>query len=132
MAIPPEPLQSVLFDAKAVVVGEVVSVDATGPAPDQRTDVKKGTKDVGNKAPWQTVTLRVDGVLQSGKDGVVVNKGATIVVRKPEGAYVVDKGTVGPFLLGAPGDDGVPPILGRYGPDSWRLELVEKACRSSR
>lgn len=130
MAIPPEPLQSVLFDAKAVVVGEVVAVDATGPLPAQR-EVKKGMTDVGNLAPWQRVTLRVDAVLSPGKDGVDVKKGATVAVLKPEAAYVVDKGTVGPFLLGAPGDDGLPPILGRYGPDSWRLELVEKACRKS-
>jgi hypothetical protein len=131
MAIPPEPLQSVLFDARAVVVGEVVAVLGTGPTPEKRTDVKKGMTDVGNKAPWQKVTLRVDDVLQPGRDGVTVRKGATLDVLKPEGAYVVDQGTVGAFLLGIPGDDGLPPILGRYGPDSWRLELVEKACRKS-
>jgi hypothetical protein len=130
MALPPEPLSSALFDAKAVVVGEVVSIDATGPEPEKRADVKKGMKDVGNKAAWQTVTLRVDVVLRPGKDGVAVAAGKTIAVRKPEGAYAVDRGTKGPFLLGAPGDDGVPLILGRYGPDSWRLELVEAACRA--
>jgi hypothetical protein len=131
MAIPPEPLQSVLFDAKAVVVGEIVAVDATGPEPPKRTDVTKGMTDIGNQAPWQRVTLRVDDVLSPGKDGVVVKKGSTLGVLKPEGAYLVAKGTVGPFLLGAPGEDGLAPILGRYGPDSWRLELIEKACKKS-
>jgi hypothetical protein len=77
------------------------------------------------------VTLRVDDVLAPGRDGIVVTKGGTVDVLKPEGAYVVAAGTVGPFLLGAPGEEGVPPILGRYGPDSWRLELIEKACKKS-
>jgi hypothetical protein len=131
VAKPPEPLSSALFDAKAVVVGEVTAVEATGPEQARRTDVKKGFTDVGNPAAWQKVTLRVDEVLRAGKDGVVVQKGGTVSVLKPEGDYVVDVGTKGPFLLGAPGDDGVPPILGRYGPDSWRLELVEQACKKS-
>jgi hypothetical protein len=125
MAQPPEPLSSALFDAKAVVVGEITAIDATGPEQPKRTDVKKGFTDVGNPAAWQKVTLRVDEVLRPGKDGVVVKKGGSVSVLKPEGAYVVGVGTKGPFLLGAPGDDGVAPILGRYGPDSWRLELVE-------
>jgi hypothetical protein len=132
MAIPPEPLQSALFDAKAVVLAEVVAVDATGPEPRKRAEPKRGLKDLGNQAPWQRVTLRVDEVLSAGKDGVVVHKGETIAVLKPEGAYVVARGTVGPFLLGEKGVDGLPSILGRYGPDSWRLDLVEEACRRSR
>jgi hypothetical protein len=131
MALPPEPLSSALFDAKAVVVGEVTAVAATGPEQPKRTDVKKGFTDVGNAAAWQKVTLRVDSVLRPGKDGVVVQQGASLTVLKPEGAYLVDVGTKGPFLLGAPGDDGVPPILGRYGPDSWRQDLVEQACRKA-
>ena len=79
MAIPPEPIDSVLFDAKAVVTGEVVAVVAEGP-PLPRIEKKKGFSDIGNKAAWQKLTLRVDDVLQSGFD---VKKGGTVDVVKP-------------------------------------------------
>lgn len=121
MALPPEPIDTLLVDTKAAVVGEVVGVVATGPALPHR-EGKKGEKDLGNKAPWQRVTLRVDTVLRGG-----LKQGSTVEVLKPEGAYLVDAGTKGPFLLGAVGDDGVAPILGRYGPDTWRLEVVQQA-----
>jgi len=124
MALPPEPLDSVLVDAKVVVFGEVVGVTATGPELPRR-EGKKGEKDLQNKAPWQTVTLRVDRVLR----GDVV-KGATLQVLKPEGAYEVAVGTHGPFLLGTADDSGVAPLLGRYGPDTWRSEVVEGAFQA--
>jgi hypothetical protein len=125
MALPPEPLDTVLVDAKVVVFGEVVDVTATGPALPHR-EGKKGEKDLQNKAPWQAISLRVDRVLR----GDVV-KGATIAVLKPEGAYEVVVGTHGPFLLGSADDAGVAPVLGRYGPDTWRAEVVERAFQAA-
>lgn len=124
MALPPEPIDTVLSDTRAAVVGEVVEVTATGPALPHR-EGKKGEKDLGNQAPWQRVKLRVDAVLH-GAPGT-----DAIEVLKPEGAYLVDVGTKGPFLLGAPGEDGLAPILGRYGPDTWRLEVVQGAFAKS-
>ena len=120
MALPPEPIDTVLVDTRVVVVGEVTGVVATGPELPHR-EGKKGEKDLGNKAPWQRVTLRIDTVLRG-----ELKPGSTLDVLKPEGAYLVDAGTKGPFLLGAAGADGVAPILGRYGPDTWRLEVVQQ------
>ena len=72
------------------------------------------------------ISLRVDRVLR----GDVV-KGATIAVLKPAGAYEVAIGTHGPFLLGSADDAGVAPVLGRYGPDTWRAEVVERAFQAT-
>ena len=131
MAIPPEPIDSVLFDAKAVVVGEVTAVVAEGPAL-PRIEKKKGMSDIGNKAAWQKLTLRVDDVLQAGFD---VKKGATVDVVKPVAGYALSVGIKGDFLLGNPapseagGDEKAPVILGRYGPDSYRHDVVVEALK---
>lgn len=123
MAIPPEPVDSVLFDAKAVVVATVQTIEAEGPMPPQ-VEKKKGFSDLPNKAAWQKVVLAVDDVLLAGLEA---KKGGTLTVLKPEGAYALNVGNGGPFLIGAAGDDGVPVILGRHGPDSYRREVVEAA-----
>lgn len=120
MALPPEPIDSMLVDAKIVVTGVVDVVLETGPALPQR-EGKKGERDLQNQAPWQKVSLKVERCLRGD-----VAVGTSVVALKPPGAYVVDAGTTGPFLLGAP-EDGVAPILGRYGPDTWRTEVVEAA-----
>ncbi len=128
MAIPPEPIDSVLFDAKAVITGTVLSIAAEGPPP-PRVEAKKGFKDVGNQAAWQKLVLQIDDVLLAGLDA---KKGGTITVLKPEAGYALNVGNGGPFLLGAPsagGGDDVPVILGRYGPDSYRLEVVVEALK---
>ncbi|MDP2342071.1 MAG: hypothetical protein Q8O67_14025 [Deltaproteobacteria bacterium] len=126
MAIPPEPIDSVLFDAKAVVVGEVVAIVTEGAPLPKKTPPKKDHKDVGNLAAWQKLSLRVDDVLLAGLD---VKKGESLDVLKPEGHYGLPVGAKGPFLLGAAGADGLPVILGRYGPDSYRQEVVEAALK---
>jgi hypothetical protein len=123
MAIPPEPIDSVLFDAKAVVAGEVVAVLAEGPAP-PHVEPKKGFKDVGNKAAWQRLSVRVDDVLQGGFD---VKKGGTVEVLKPEAGYALSVGIKGDFLLGV--GEEAPVILGRYGPDTYRHEVVVEALK---
>lgn len=126
MAIPPEPIDSVLFDAKAVVTGEVVAVVAEGPAL-PRIEKKKGMSDIGNKAAWQKLTLRIDDVLQAGFD---VKKGGTVDVVKPVAGYALSVGIKGDFLLGNPeGDEKAPVILGRYGPDSYRHDVVVEALK---
>ena len=126
MAIPPEPIDSVLFDARAVVVGEVVAVVVEGPALPKKTPPKKDHKDLGNSAAWQKLSLRVDAVLLAGLE---IKKGAVVDVLKPEGSYTLPVGATGPFLLGAAGADGLPVILGRYGCDSYRLDVVEAAIK---
>ena len=126
MAIPPEPIDSVLFDAKAVVVGEIVAVVVEGAAIPKTPPAKKDFKDVGNLAAWQQLSLRIDGVVAP---GLGATAGAVIDVLKPEGHYGLPVGAKGPFLLGAPGSDGLPVILGRYGPDSYRLDVVEAAVK---
>ncbi len=121
MALPPEPLATVKVDAVAACIGEVTAVVAVGPALPRR-EGKKGEKDLGNVSAWQEVVVRVDiGLL-------ALVAGQTLTVLKPEGAYVVDVGTKGAFVLGAPLDVGAAPvILGRYGPDTWRVEDVVRA-----
>ena len=126
MAIPPEPIDSVLFDARAVVVGEVVAIVTEGAAAPKKTPPKKDHKDVGNVSAWQKLSLRVDDVLLA---GLGLDKGAVVDVLKPEGHYGLPVGAHGPFLLGAAGDDGLPVILGRYGPDSYRTDVVEAAVK---
>ncbi len=126
MALPPEPIDSVLFDAKAVVAGEVVAIVTEGAALPKKTPKKKDHRDVGNLAAWQKLSLRIDNVLLA---GLGTAEGAVVDVLKPEGHYALPVGAAGPFLLGAPGDDGLPVILGRYGPDSYRADVVEAAIR---
>jgi len=120
MALPPEPLDSVLLDAKVVVLGEVKAILEEGPTPPQR-EGKKGERDLGNKAVWQRVSLAVEQALRGD-----IAVGATLELMKPEGAYVVAVGTKGAFLIGA-SEGGPAPILGRYGPDTWRADLVLEA-----
>ena len=124
MALPPEPLALVKVDAVAAAIGEIVAVVSTGPTPPQR-EGKKGEKDIGNAAPAQELSLRVDTALH----GPVV-AGQTLTVTKPEGAWIASPGNKGPFLLGAPLVEGGPPvILGRYGPDTWRADDVIAAYK---
>jgi len=118
MALPPEPIDTVLVDAKVVVVGFVDAILETGPELPQR-QAKKGERDLGNKAPWQRVRLTVERTLRG-------EAGKTVEAFKPEGAYIVATGTRGAFLLGAP-EGGSAPILGRYGPDTWREDVVVAA-----
>jgi hypothetical protein len=120
MAIPPDPIDDVLFDAKLVVVGEVVAVVAEG-SPPARIEAEPGVKDVGNKAPWQRVQVRIDQALLG-----TAPIGSVVEVLKPEAGYLLSVGIKGDFLLGA-AVDGVAPLLGRYGPDSYRHDVVVAA-----
>ena len=117
MALPPERLERVLPSAVVVVVGNVSAVVDLGswPVP------SRGPPDSGHKSPAQQVTLKVARVLRG---NVVVD--AEVVVTKPEGAYAVNVGTHGAWLL-----DGSAVILGRYGPDTWGIDDVVAAIVAS-
>lgn len=115
MAIPPEPLQQVLPKARWVVEAEVEAVLSEGPQPALRSEPRPSA---GNLVRSQSVRLKIRRVLRGPAQP------SSLVVEKPEGAYLLRAGNHGPFLL----DESEPPrILGRYGPDSYALKTLEAA-----
>lgn len=114
MALPPEPIETLLPQAKWVVEAVVSQVLATGERPPQKK-APPGTTSVGNKAAAQTVKLSVTRLLRG-------DEVAELTVEKPEAQYLLTPGNKGPFLIDAQGR-----ILGRYGPDTWSLAKVEGA-----
>lgn len=116
MAKPPEPIEEVLPNAQWVVDGEVVEVLSTGAEPPKK-DAPPTATSVGRRVASQKVKLKVKRVLRG-------EKVAEIVVEKPEAGYSLKAGNHGPFLI-----DSSRTILGRYGPDSWSFERIEKALK---
>ena len=116
MAKPPEPIEEVLPSALWVVDGEVLEVLATGAQPPKK-DAAHAATSVGSKSASQQVKLKVNRVLRG-------EKVVELVVQKPEAGYSLRAGNHGPFLI-----DGARTILGRYGPDSWSFERIEKALK---
>lgn len=114
MAKPPEPIEDVLPGAAWVVDAEVTEVMSTGPAP-AKVQAAAGATSTGQKSASQTVKLKVTRVLR----GTAVKE---LVVEKPEAGYSLRAGNHGPFLI-----DSTKMILGRYGPDSYSFERLEKA-----
>lgn len=117
MAIPPEPLSELLQAADRVVVAEVIAVLHTGAKPARPGGAMRmgpGATDTGWMGAAQRVRLRVTRELKGG--GPV-----EIVVEKPEAPYMLNPGNSGPFFL-----EGER-IIGRYGPDTHRLEAIERA-----
>lgn len=117
MALPPEPIEEVLPEATWVVEAEVTQV--LEQAPSQPEPPRKPGFIGPGKAPRQVVRLKVRRVLRG------ENVPAELDAVKPEAGYALRQGATGPFLL-----DGATPtanILGRYGPDTWRVEAVEAA-----
>ena len=119
MAKPPEPIEDVMPNATWVVDAEVTEVLATGPQP-AKVDAKPGATSTGQKTASQTVKLKIKRVMFG-------EKVAELVVEKPEAQYALKPGNHGPFLI-----DATKTILGRYGPDSYSLERIEKALASKR
>lgn len=114
MAKPPEPLEDVLPQAAWIVDAEVTEVLKTGAAP-PKVEAAPGATSVGQKTASQTVKLKVKRVIK-GQDV------KELVVEKPEAGYALKTGNHGPFLI-----DSTRTILGRYGPDSYSFERIEKA-----
>ena len=119
MAKPPEPIEDVIPSATWVVDAEVTEVIATGPQP-AKVDAKPGATSTGQKTASQTVKLKVKRVLHG-------EKVTELVVEKPEAGYALRAGNHGPFLI-----DSTKTILGRYGPDSYSWERIEKALAAKR
>jgi len=110
-ALPPEPLAEMLPAARLVVVATVQRAQVAGPATVAGRQV----------APRQQVTLTITRVLR----GPALQ---SITVFKPAGGYALSAGNHGPFLLD--GTTHGATILGRYGPDTWRLQDIEAALRT--
>ena len=120
MALPPEPLQELLFDATAVVEAEVVEVLESGPEPQpppHAKHLKPGATSVGYLSAAQKVRLKVKRALKG-------ESAAELVVDKPEAPYLLAPGHRGAFFL-----EGER-ILGRYGPDTHSVAAIERALKA--
>ncbi len=118
MAIPPEPIENVLPQAAWVVDAEVAEVISTGPAV-PKVSAPPGATSTGQKSSSQKVKLKVKRTIF----GAPVTE---ITVEKPEAQYMLKAGNHGPFLI-----DAGKRILGRYGPDSYSFERIEKALKKN-
>jgi hypothetical protein len=116
MAIPPEPLEELIADARSIVLGKVVAIVSTGPMPPQRKKTHPGEVDIGNKKPSQRVKLSVERVLKGPAP-------SEIEIDKPESGYTLEVGETGPFFIG----EGK--IIGRYGPATHTLAKIEAALK---
>lgn len=120
MAKPPEALADELPKATWVVLAEVSEVLDAGPTKGGVRQV--GATDVAPPVAAQRVRLKVTKVLLKPD---AEDEASSLVAVKPEAPYALRVGNRGAFLLAATGDRLV--ILGRYGPDTWRVEAVEAA-----
>ncbi len=119
MALPPEPIEDVLPGAALVVDAEVSAVLSTGPQPNNPHS-KPGATSTGAKSASQKVKLTVTRVLHGS-----AKVGQELTVEKPEAGYALREGNKGPFLISASNV-----ILGRYGPDTYSAEKLEKALKA--
>lgn len=116
MAKPPELIDEVLPGADAAVLAEVSRVITQDPQ--QLASGDPNATSTPHQAARQVVELKVTKVLF----GSLVKVGATVQVTKPAGAYALQAGNKGPFVLGKN------EILGRFGPDTWPEALVVSAA----
>jgi hypothetical protein len=109
------------------VVGEVTAIlQQWKQEPLPKPKDNKGWADLPGEVAQQTVRVRVDDVVF----GALGAKGAEIELTKPSGDYPLKPGVKGPFLLRAPAaKEKLPVIVGRYGPDSYRLDVIEAAAK---
>lgn len=118
MAKPPEPIRELLPQAALIVEAEVTEVISVGPEPPD-VDAPSDHTSVPQEMASQVVVLAIERVLK-GAAGA-----ERLTVTKPQGAYSLTHGNRGPFLLEQQGDEWL--ILGRWGPDNYRIDWVEKA-----
>ena len=117
MAERPEPLADLLPLAHSIVLAEVVEARGGELARPPSRPLPIG---VAPKLPEQKVRLKVEKTLFGPEQ-------AELAAVKPEAGYVLAPGVKGPFLL-----DSTNKILGRYGPDTYTLAVLEKALKSRR
>ncbi len=123
MAIPPEPIRELLPRAALIIEAEVSEVLSTGPAP-PLVEAPKDFTSTPQEVASQKVALAVKRVLR----GELPDDAAgsqSLTVTKPQGEYTLGAGNHGPFLLEQRTDEWV--ILGRWGPDNYRIEWVEES-----
>lgn len=125
MAIPPDPIDEVIPEVTCAVVGQVTKVLERGKQAPLPAPSHPGMTDVPGELASQVVELRVDEVLCGDR----LQKGETVAVHKPAGDYTLVEGNQGPFLLADKEGVGHLVILGRYGPDSYRREVIEDALK---
>ncbi len=115
MAKPPEPLEEI-FPATQLIVDAVVV--------DMKADVAAIEGRLA-EAPRQVVVLKV-GRVHRGKLTEAETKSMTVVVTKPAAPYLLSVGVKGPWLVHIDEKTGEKIVLGRYGPDSWTWETIER------
>lgn len=126
MAIPPDPIDEVISEASAAVMARVTRIVERGKQAPLPKLERPGLVDQPGALASQRVELVIDEVLFG---DATLTAGAHIEVTKPEGDYTLSEGNHGPFLLGGEKNDE---ILGRYGPDSYRRDVIEAAHQRHR
>ena len=119
MAIPPDPIDTVLPDAAAAVLAEVARVLVQDPQQPLPKGKRPDSTDKGGLVARQVVELKVKEPLFG-----AVRAGDSVEAEKPAGAYTLSAGNGGPFLLKPGKEAGKWVILGRYGPDTYPVELI--------
>lgn len=115
MAMPPEPLEELLPLTSLIVDAVVVEV----------TIEDKATSPDAALVPKQVVVLEVNRVVRGMLPSSSGAK-ARLIVSKPASAYKLRVGVKGPWLLAVDAKTGERTILGRYGPDSYTFDKLEK------
>lgn len=115
MAKPPEPLEEIFPLTALILDAEVHEVRRTDPDDDPH----------GKDVPRQVVVLTVKRVLR-GALSADEEKTRQVVASKPKAPFTLKVGVKGPYLLAVDAKTGERTILGRYGPDSWSFEKIER------
>lgn len=124
MALPPEPLEELLLQATLIIEAKVLKIIAEDERPPSPV-APVGATSVGSKAPQQLVQLGVERVFK----GAVKAGASTVKVTKPEAGYALTRGNRGVFFLVQEKSSTL--IIGRYGPDTYPVTMIEAALASN-
>lgn len=124
MALPPEPLDELLPQAKTCIDALVKSIVHSEPQTLFAESDDPSMVDMPRELPAQTVLLTVQSTLFGQKYA----EQQEIEVLKPAGDYTLREGIKGYFLL-AQTDEGPLQILGRYGPDNYSPTALQAAIK---